>query len=207
MARTCCGSSAPRTRTTIEADGSGVSRENSGRSGSTRWTRAAWIPVDRLDGSGQFALERPQMVDVLDETGGAERVGFVEDLVADTAALGQAAFGKFHAQPGDLVLRHHDRGAVVAQLIGDRLAFQLLDDAGGILEAEVGEQRGHLRRRDAHDDEAEEADQRGCHRDIAIRRAAPRPFRKLTRLCKPNAPGFGPGTDWANIAYGMVSIW
>ena len=43
MALICCGSSAPRTRTTIEADGSGVSRENSGRSGSTRWTRAAWM--------------------------------------------------------------------------------------------------------------------------------------------------------------------
>ena len=34
-------SSAPRTRSTIEADGSTLSRENSGRSGSTRCTRAA----------------------------------------------------------------------------------------------------------------------------------------------------------------------
>jgi hypothetical protein len=43
---------------------------------------------------------------------------------------------------------------------------------------------------------------------IAIRRAAPRPFRKLTRLCKTNRPRrFGPGADWAIIAYGMVSIW
>ena len=31
--------------------------------------------------------------------------------------------------------------------------------------AEVGEQGGHLRRGDAHDDKREEADQRGCHRD------------------------------------------
>ncbi len=37
------GSRLPRTRTTIEADGSGASRANSGRSGSTRWTRAAWM--------------------------------------------------------------------------------------------------------------------------------------------------------------------
>ncbi len=42
MARTCDGSSEPRTLSTIEADGSILSRENSGRSGITRCTRAAW---------------------------------------------------------------------------------------------------------------------------------------------------------------------
>src|ERR1035441_6053998 len=43
---------------------------------------------------------------------------------------------------------------------------------------------------------------------IAINRAAPRPFRKLTRLCKTNRPSdSAPGADWAIIAYGMVSIW
>ena len=98
MARICCGSSEPRTRTTIEAEGSGVSRENSGRSGSTRWTRATWMRSMRADGAGQLALERAQMVDVLDEARGAECVGLVEDLVADAAALGQAALGELHAQ-------------------------------------------------------------------------------------------------------------
>ncbi len=121
--------------------------------------------VDGADGAGQFALERAQMIDVLDEAGGAERVGFVEDLVADAAALGQAALGELHAQPGDLVFRHHDDGAVVAQLEGYRLAFQVLDDPGGVLGAEVGKQGGHLRRGDAHDDEREEADQRCGDRD------------------------------------------
>ena len=61
--------------------------------------------VDGADGAGQFALERAQMVDVLDEAGGAERIRFVEDLIADAAALGQAALGELHAQPRDLVLR------------------------------------------------------------------------------------------------------
>ena len=121
--------------------------------------------VDGADGAGQFALERAQMIDVLDEARGAERVGFVENLVADAAALGQAALGELHAQPRDLVLRHHDHGAVVAQFVGNGLAFQVLDDGGGILDAEVGKQGGHLRRGDAHDDKREEADQRGCHRD------------------------------------------
>ena len=121
--------------------------------------------VDGADGAGEFALQRAQMIDVLDEARGAERVGFVENLVADAAALGQVAFGELHPQPRDLVLRHHDDGAFVAQLEGDRLAFQILDDAGGIFGGEVGEQGGHLRRRDAHDDKGEEADQRGRHRD------------------------------------------
>ena len=75
--------------------------------------------VDGADGAGQFALQRAQMIDVLDEAGGAERVGLVEDLVADAAALGQAALGELHAQPGDLVLGHQDHGAVVAQLVGN----------------------------------------------------------------------------------------
>ena len=86
-------------------------------------------PVDGADGAGKFALQCAQMIDVLDEAGGAERVGFVENLVADAAALGQAALGELHPQPGDLVLRHHDHGAFVAQLEGNGLAFQVLDDA------------------------------------------------------------------------------
>ena len=51
-------------------------------------------PVERPDGAGELALERAQVVDVLDEAGGAERLGLVEDLVADAAALGQAALGE-----------------------------------------------------------------------------------------------------------------
>jgi hypothetical protein len=95
----------------------------------------------------------------------AEGVGFVEDLVADAAALGQAALGELHAQPGDLVLRHQDHGAVVAQFIRNGLAFQVLDDAGGVFLTEIGKEGGHLRRGDTHDDKGEETDQRGCHRD------------------------------------------
>jgi hypothetical protein len=121
--------------------------------------------VDGADGAGELAFERAQMVDVLNEAGGAECVGLVENLVTDTAALGQPGLGEVHAQPRDLVLRHHDHGAVVAQFVGNGLAFQVLDDAGGILGAEVGEQGGHLRRGDAHNDKRKEADQGDCDRD------------------------------------------
>ncbi len=93
-------------------------------------------PVDGADGAGQFAFERAQVIDVLDEAGRAERVGLVEDLVADAAALRQAGFGELHAQPRHLVLRHHQHRAVVAHLEGNALAFQVLDDRGGVFVAD-----------------------------------------------------------------------
>ena len=69
----------------------------------------------------------------------------------------------------------------------------------------------HLRRRDAHDDEGEEADQRGGDRDHR-RRAAPRPalLRNSTRPCTERAPadsapnGGRPGQVLPRC---MVSIW
>src|SRR4030095_8439613 len=76
---------------------------------------------DAADGAGEFALERAQMVDVLDEGGCAKRIGLVENLITDAAAFRQAGFGELHAQPGDPVLRHHDDLAVVLDLVGNRL--------------------------------------------------------------------------------------
>jgi hypothetical protein len=165
-------------------------------------------PVDGADGAGQFALKRAQVIDVLDEAGGPERVGFVENLVADAAALGQAALGELHAQPGDLVLRHHDDGAVVAQFEGNGLAFQVLDDGRGILDAEVGKEGGHLRRGDAHDDEREETEQRGCHRDHRHQPRSTQTLQEAHKTLQTNRPSdSAPSADWAIIAYGMVSIW
>ena len=86
-------------------------------------------PVDGPDGPCQLTFESAQVIDILNETCRTEGVGLVEDLVADATALGQAAFGQLHAQPRDLVLGHHDDGAVVAQFKGNRLTLELLDDA------------------------------------------------------------------------------
>src|ERR1700752_5287256 len=96
--------------------------------------------VDRGNGAGELTLERPQMVDVLNEARGPQRIRLVEDLVADAAALGQAAFGELHAQPGHLVLGDHDDAAFVAQLVWNALAVQVLDDAGGVLQTEISEE-------------------------------------------------------------------
>src|SRR6201995_3978697 len=115
MALICCGSSDPRTRTTIEADGSGVSRANSGRSGSTRWTLAAWM------------RSMARMVRASSPSSARRWVMFC------------------------------------TQLVGYALALQILDDPGRVLHAQIREQRGHLRRRNPHDNEREEADQPGAH--------------------------------------------
>jgi hypothetical protein len=120
--------------------------------------------VERADGARQFAFERAQAVDVLDERGRAQRIGLVEDLVADAAALGQAALGEGHAQPRHPILRHQDGRAFAPDLIGNGLAFQVLDDGGGVLDREFGEQRYHHGRGDAHDQQREEADQGSRHR-------------------------------------------
>jgi hypothetical protein len=145
-------------------------------------------PVDRPDGAGQLALQRPQMIDVLDEARGAQGVRLVEDLIADAAALGQAAFGELHPQASDLVLRHHDDRALVAQLEGDALAFQVLDDGGGVLHAEVGEQGGQLRSGDAHDHEREEADQRDCHRDHRHQTRGTQPLQEVNETLQNQLP-------------------
>ena len=50
--------------------------------------------IERTDGAGELAFERPHVIDVLHEARGAEHLRLVENLVADAAALGQAAFGK-----------------------------------------------------------------------------------------------------------------
>jgi hypothetical protein len=129
-------------------------------------------PVEPLDRARELPLKCAQVIDVLHEAGRAERVRLVENLVADAATLGQARFGELHAQPRYAILRHqHDR-AVVLELVGDGLTFQVLHDRRRVLEGEVGEQRRHLRGRDPQHQQREEADQRD--RDRAHRRDPPR---------------------------------
>jgi hypothetical protein len=129
------------------------------------------------------------MVDVLDEAGGAEGIRLVKNLVADAAALGQVALGELHAQPRHPVLRHHDDGAFVAQLEGDGLAFEVLDDPGGIFRAEVGEQGRHLRRGDAHDDKGKEADQRDADRHHGHQARGTQPFQETNQTLHQQPPG------------------
>jgi hypothetical protein len=124
--------------------------------------------VDGADGARQLAFQRAQVIDVLHEARGAERVGLVEDFVADAAALGQTAFGELHAQARDLLPRHQHHGAFVLDVEGDALTLKVLDDRRGVLDRQIGEQRRHLRRGRADDQIGKERHQREgdrAHRD------------------------------------------
>ena len=131
--------------------------------------------VDAADGTGEFAFECAQVVDILNETRGAERVGLVENLIADAAALRQAALGEFHPQPRHTILRHHDDAAVVTQLVGNSFAIEFLYDRSRIAKRQVGKKGGHLRRGYAQHQKSEEADKRdrdGAHGGDARERQA-----------------------------------
>ena len=120
---------------TIEAEGSELLAREQRPLGQHQVHARGLHPVDGADGAGKLAFERAQVVDVLDEAGGAERVGLVEDLVADAAALRQPGLGELHAQP-----RRPGPSAPsgcapsFAHLEGDALALEVLDDGGGVFE-------------------------------------------------------------------------
>ncbi len=86
------------------------------------------------DGAGEFALQRSDIVDILNEAGGAQRILLIEDLVADLTARRQAVFGKRHAHRGDLVARHEDGVTIAADFVGDVLGLQLGDDGSRVFE-------------------------------------------------------------------------
>ena len=125
-------------------------------------------PPDRADGAGEFAFERAQMVDVLDEAGRGEGIALVEDLVADAAAGRDALAGEVEPQARHVGLRHQHRLPVAAQFVFDAACVEILEDGADILAAKLREQHAHRRLRHFEHDEAEEADehqrdgQHGC---------------------------------------------
>lgn len=125
---------------------------------------------------------------------GPQRIRFVEYLVADAAALGQAALRELHAQPRDLVLRHHDHGAVVAQLERDRLPLEVLDYGGGVLGGKVGEEVVSCGVVTRMMTKAKKRSARRLPRPSPPS-AAPRPFKNATRLCTNCPQGFRPEGD------------
>ena len=60
--------------------------------------------VDAADRAGELAFQRPQVIDVLDEGRRAERVGFVEDLVADPPPFGRPDSASFMRRRATLSL-------------------------------------------------------------------------------------------------------
>jgi len=101
--------------------------------------------VETVDGSRQLALERPAIVQLLLEFGGAERLD-VEDLETDAAALGQSGSGHFQPQLGDLPIRHGNRIASCRDPVGDLLFLQAVHDLTGVFAGEIRKQHAVLDR-------------------------------------------------------------
>ena len=90
-----------------------------------------------LNGFGQFTLEGPLEVDVLQELGQAVLLA-VEDLEAHGAAAGQPLAGQVDAQAVDQGLGHQDGGAAVGQLGRDVALVQLIEGAVGVIMGILG---------------------------------------------------------------------
>jgi hypothetical protein len=103
------------------------------------------------------------VIDVLHQARGAERVGLVEDLVADRAAMRQAGFRQRHAQPRYLVHWHQDLAAVALELVGYVHGVELLHDLAAVAQLEIAVQHRHPGRGDAGREKDEEGDHRQGH--------------------------------------------
>ena len=145
----------------------------------------AFDAVDGLDRAGEFAFQRAQPVDVLDEGGGAEGVGLVEDLIAD-AGGGQIVLGQLHAQLGHLVGGNQDRAAVALGVVFHVHGVELGGDRGGVARLQAGIEDGLRRLGDHAGDIEEEGGQHGgdAGHDAEPRRV--RPFEKF-RQCMSSA--------------------
>ena len=79
----------------------------------------------------QFSFERPLIVDVLHEFGGA-KVVLVEKFEADATALGQTRGGQSQPRFGQLIRGNQNRAAIIGEPVFNGALFQFLNDTGGI---------------------------------------------------------------------------
>jgi len=101
--------------------------------------------LDHADAARQLALHGAGLADALLEAGGGQRVGAVEDFVADAAAGRQALLGQQQPGAGNLVGGDQDAAAGGVRPVRDVGAVQLIDDLAGLAQLQVGIQQRHRR--------------------------------------------------------------
>ena len=183
-------------------------------------------PADDADAAHQLALQRPRLGDLLLELAGGQAAAFVEQLVADRPAGGQAVARQQRPQARHLVGRHHHLGAAAAHLVGHVLAVQPVDDLAGLAGVEIGieqphplvaatqrqqaEQRQHAHRHPGHRHQPGGAEglqplQHGAHRAVPPGRAVACGVKRSVRHAvirdHPWLPGILPGRRVASRAY------
>ena len=145
MAATFCGARrAPGLilTSTLALAGCWASR-NTESLGKVRWTRACLDFGQRHDGPLQFAFQRPPVVHVFGEFGGAE-IHFVEQFEADAARLGQADGGHGKPQFGQPGGRHQHRAAALGQAVLGAGFLQFLHDTGGVFRRQARKERAKI---------------------------------------------------------------
>ena len=120
-------------------------------------------PVDRPDGTGQFALQRAGLVDLLLELGGGETVGAVEDLVADGAAGGQTLLGKPDPGLRDLIRRYQDLGSAAGNAVLDMLSGELFGHLSRVAQVQIAIQQCHRLAAAAQEEQREQPEHAEGH--------------------------------------------
>ncbi len=90
------------------------------------------------DGPGQLSLQRPPVIELLDEIG-HPHAGAVEKLKPHGPPLGEPRAGHLHPEFVDPILRNQDRVGP-RNLVGDLLRLQLFHHGPRVLRGEVGEE-------------------------------------------------------------------
>ena len=88
--------------------------------------------IETHDRFGQFGLQGPAVIDMLQE-GGHAQGSIVEQLKAFAAFAGQAVNGQIEPKLLDLVGGYQDGGAARGQAEGDVLGLELAGDGAGVL--------------------------------------------------------------------------
>jgi hypothetical protein len=114
--------------------------------------------VEAVDRAGQFALQRPQLVDVLDERGGTQCVLIVEDLVAHRALSRETFRREPHARIAHLRAGDIDSPAIRRELVADPGLGQSVGDRRCIGCGQIGIEERALFRAGAHHDEQQPSD-------------------------------------------------
>ena len=96
----------------------------------------AFYRTEGFDSAGQFAFQRALVVNLLAELTDAE-LFLIQQLEADRAAFRQALLGQAQTQLVHFLSGHHQRAALIIELIRNVHLGQLSDDGAAIFIAEV----------------------------------------------------------------------
>ncbi len=99
--------------------------------------------VDHLDALGQFILQGPAEIDVLDERADADLL-VVEQLVSVLFPGRQTFLGQVQSKLVDVFLGHVDGGAAVPQQVHDSFLGDLVGDLGGFARGQILVEHPHV---------------------------------------------------------------